>query len=350
MAYEINYEDQKFKDVETEKKNAINEVDKTYGEMIDKTGDFYQEQVDATKDWEKKQTEIQNQQTDFAIQEIEQKKDQAKKDYTKEQSGAYVDWQKQSNEFGAAAEQRAAQGMANTGFSESSQVAMFNNYQTRVVAARETFSRIVQDFDNDITQARLTNNAALAEIAFNSLQKRLELNLQGFNQKNQLLLQLADKKTALDQMYHERWKDVLDQMNTENALAEEMRQYNESMAFEREQFAWQQAQAAARSGGGGGGGGGSGGSSHRSSGGSGSSSGSGSSQIKKSSGSSSGGDLPKDTASSILALGQGPISATNLANQVNSGKVTAVKSPTTGNTLFAKSSPTSSLKYSKYKF
>ncbi|MBQ1959227.1 MAG: hypothetical protein II354_02270, partial [Firmicutes bacterium] len=192
MAYEINYEDQKFKDVEADKKAAINEVDKTYGEMIDKTGDFYQEQVDATKDWEKKQTELQNQQTEFAIQEIEQKKDQAKKDYTKEQSGAYADWKKQSNPYGARAEQIADQGMQNTGYSESSQTAMYNNYQIRVVAARETFSRIVQDFDNDITQARLTNNAALAEIAFNSLQKRLELNLQGFNQKNQLLLELAD--------------------------------------------------------------------------------------------------------------------------------------------------------------
>lgn len=328
MAYEINYEDQKFKDVESDKKNAINEVDKTYGEMIDKSGDFYQEQIDATNEWEKKQTDIQNQQTEFAIQEIEQKKDQAKKDYTKEQSGAYVDWQKQSNEFGAEAEQRAAQGMANTGFSESSQVAMYTNYQTRMVAARESFSRIVQDFDNDITQARLQNNAALAEIAYNSLQKRLELNLQGFQYKNQLLLEQANKKTELDQMYHERWKDVLDQMNTENALAEEMRQYNESMAFEREQFEWQKA----RSSGGGGGGGGGGGSSRSSGGGSSSSS----SSIKKSSGSgSSGGGLPSDTASSILALGQGPISATNLANQVSSGKVTTSTSTKTGNTLFS---------------
>lgn len=254
MAYEINYEDQKFKDVESDKKQALTDLENTYGGMIDKSEEFYKEHVDATTEWEKKQTELQNQQTEFAISEIEQKKNQAKKDYTKEQSGAYVDWQKQSNEFGAEAEQRAAQGLENTGFSESSQVAMYTNYQNRFVAARETFSRIVQDFDNDITQARLQNNAALAEIAYNALQKRLELNLQGFQYKNQLLLEQANKKTELDQIYHERWQDVLAQMNTENALAEEIRQYNESMAFEREQFEWQKAKS---SGGGGGGGGGS---------------------------------------------------------------------------------------------
>ena len=178
---------------------------------------------------------------------------QAKKDYTKEQSGAYQDWQKQSNPYGARAEQIADMGMQTTGYSESSQVAMYNDYQTRVVAARENFSRIVQDFDNDITQARLQNSAALAEIAFNSLQKRLELNLQGFQYKNQLLLEQADKKTELEQMYHERWQDVLDQMNTENALAEEMRQFNEQMAWEK--YVYEQAQAAkssSRSSGGGG--------------------------------------------------------------------------------------------------
>lgn len=252
--YTINYDDQKFKDVETDKKNAISELEKTYSGMIDESDSFYQAQIDASKEWEKKQTELQNQQTDFAINEIEQKKEQSKKDYTKEQSGAYVDWQKQSNQFGAEAEQRAAQGMANTGFSESSQVAMYTDYQNRVTAARETYLRIVQDFDNAITEARLQNNAALAEIAYQSLQQRLELNLQGFQYKNQLLLEQANKKTELEQMYHERWKDVLDQMNTENALAEEIRQFNESMAFEREQFEWQKAKSSSSSGGGGGGG------------------------------------------------------------------------------------------------
>ena len=339
MAYEINYEDQRFKDVETDKKNAISEIEKTYGDMIDKSGDFYQEQVDATKDWEKKQTELQNQQTEFAIQEINQKKDQAKKDYTKEQSGAYQDWQKQSNPYGARAEQIADMGMQNTGYSESSQVAMYNDYQTRVVAARENFSRIVQDFDNDITQARLQNNAALAEIAFNSLQKRLELNLQGFQYKNQLLLEQADRKTEMDQIYHERWQDVLDQMNTENALAEEMRQFNEQMAWEK--YVYEQAQAAKSSSSGGGGGG----SSKKSS------SSVGSASIKKSSGSSSN-QVPVNEKS-VIASGLGPASGTRIANAVKSGTHTATQK---GNQVYisktpaAKTNPTFGLLYSKTRF
>lgn len=331
MSYEINYEDQKFKDVEADKKAAISDLNKTYDTMIKDSDSYYKAQVDASKEWEKKQTELQNQQTDFAIQEIEQNKEEAKKDYTKEQSGAYVDWQKQSNEFGAEAEQRAAQGLENTGFSESSKVSMFNTYQNRVATARESYNRIIQDFDNSITEARLQNNSALAEIAYNSLQKRLELNLQGFQYKNSLLLEQAERKTELEQMYHERWQDVLDQMNTENALAEEMRQFNEQLAEEQRQFDYYNKLGEfANIGSSSGGGGGSGGGYSRSYSKSGSSVSSGNS-IKKSNSSSSG--LAKDTASSILALGQGPISESNLNKQINSGKVSVSQSTKTGNPI-----------------
>ena len=262
MSYEINYEDQKFQDVETDKKQAISNLDKTYSDIIDSTDKHYNDQIAASKEWEQKQTQLQQEQTDFAIQQIEQQKDQAKKDYTKEQSGAYVDWQKQSNEFGAEAEQRAAQGLENTGFSESSKVAMYTSYQNRVAVARENHSRIVLDFNNAMTQARLQNNAALAEIAFKAHKERLELNLQQLQNKNALLLEQASQKTQLEQMYYERWRDVLNQFNTENALAEEIRQFNESMAEDKRQFDATHGlgEFAVASGGGGGGGGSSGGS------------------------------------------------------------------------------------------
>lgn len=235
-AYEIDYKDERFTQVEADKKAALNEVDKTYGEMIGSTDDYYKSQIDATKQWETKQSQLQQEKTDFAIEQIEQKKDQAKKDYTKEQSGAYVDWQKAKNDYGTNAEKMADAGLASSGFSESSQVSMFNTYQNRVMTARETFNRAVLDYDNAIKDARLQNNSALAEIAYNALQKRLELSLQGFQYKNQLILDKANKRTEVDRDYYTRYQDVLKQLNTENALAEQIRQYNEEMALKNKQF------------------------------------------------------------------------------------------------------------------
>lgn len=234
--YEVNYDDKRFTEVEADKKAALNEVDVTYGNMISQSDNYFQKQIDAAQDYADKQSQIQQQQTDFAIEQIEQQKEQAKQDYTKEQSGAYVDWQKQSNEYGANAEAMAAQGMTNTGYSESSQVSMYNTYQNRVATARESYNRAVLNYDNAIKEARLQNNAALAEIAYNALQTQLELSLEGFQYKNDLIIQKANKKTEVDNTYHNRYMDVLNQINTENKLAEEVRQFEAEYAEKKRQF------------------------------------------------------------------------------------------------------------------
>lgn len=233
--YDINYEDERFGKVETDKSQALTQLEQTYGGMIGSTDKYFDEQIQASKDWADKQSQIQQENTDFAIEQIEQQKAQANKDYQKEQSGAYVDWRKQSNQYGTEAEKMASAGLANTGFSESSQVSMYNTYQNRVATARESFNNAVLNYNNAIKDAQLQNNAALAEIAFQSLQQQLELSLQGFQYKNQLILEQANKKTELDNIYYKRYQDVLQQINTENALAEDIRQYNETQKWQTEQ-------------------------------------------------------------------------------------------------------------------
>jgi hypothetical protein len=222
----VNYDDERFGQVEADKNKAMTELTQTYDGMINSTDGYYQAQIDASKQWADTQTKLQQEQTDFAIEQVEQQKDQAHKDYLKEQSGSYVDWQKQSNQYGANAEAKASQGMQNTGFSESSQVAMYTAYQNRVAVARDSYNRAVLNYDNAIKDARLQNNAALAEIAMTALQQQLELSLQGFQYKNQLVLDKANQKINLDNQYYNRYLDVLNQINTENAMAEQIRQFN----------------------------------------------------------------------------------------------------------------------------
>lgn len=331
----VNYNDKRFTQVEREKDAALRRVDDTYGGMIDSAESYYQKQVDAANQWGDKQAELQQEQTDFTIAQINQDKAQAEKDYQKEQSAAYVDYQRQTNQFGAKAEEMAAGGLQNDGYSESSRVSMYNAYQNRVTTARESFNQVVMNYNNGITQARLQNSSALAQIHYQTLQAGLTLALEGFQYKNSLVMAMADKKTEVENMYHTRWQDVLSQINTENALAEnqrqfnaqmaeEKRQYNSTLALQREQFAWQKAQAAKSASGGS-----SGGSSRRRSSGSSSSKkksskSSGSATIKKTSGSSTvkkKSSSPKVDMQSVLGLGYGPISASRLNDLVSSGKV-----------------------------
>ena len=235
----VNYDDKRFDQVETDKKQALTELEQTYAGMIDKSDDFYQQQIDASKQWTEQQSQLQQEQTDFTIQQIEQQKQQAQKDYLKEQSGAYTDWKKQSDQYGAIAEQQAAAGMTNTGFSESSQVSMYNTYQNRVMAAREAVNLAILNYNNGIKEAQLQNNSILAEIHAQALEQQLKLALEGFQYKNNLILEQANKKIELDNEYYNRYLAVLDQINTENAMAEEQRQFNATYELQQKEFAEQ---------------------------------------------------------------------------------------------------------------
>lgn len=226
--------------------DELRDIDYTefiYDNAIEKSDKYYQDQIDATKNWEKTQTKNQNDQTAFTIDQINQQKDQAKNDYIKEQSGAYVDWQKQSNEYGANAEKRASAGLDNTGYSESSQVSMYNTYQNRVTTARESYMRAVLNYDNAIKEARLQNNSILAEIAYNALKQQLELSLAGFQYKNTLVLQKAADIRDIKTRYSSIYMEILSRIQQEEALEEKKRQFDAQMAFENSKFEWQKDQA-----------------------------------------------------------------------------------------------------------
>lgn len=244
----VNYNDERFTEVKNQEATAIRETEGKYDNMINQTDSFYQQQIDASKDWADKQTEIQQAQTDFTIEKVEQAKDQAKKDYTKEQKGAYTDYQKATNQYGANAETLAAQGLNQTGYSESTRTSAYNTYQNRYMSARESYNQAILNYDNSIKEAQLANNAQLAQIAYEALQKQLELSLQGFQYKNTLILQKLDAVNEQKDRYYQRYQDVLSQINTENALAEQIRQFNEQMEEEKRQYnstlAFQKSQAA----------------------------------------------------------------------------------------------------------
>ena len=224
--YNVDYNDKRFAQVESEKRGALSNVEAIYGGMINATDGYYNSLINESKAWAEEQKKQQQAQTDFAIDKIEQQKEQANKEYTREQSGAYVDWQKQSNAYGVNAEQIAAAGMQNSGFAESSQVSMYNTYQNRVSTARESYMLAIQNYDNNIKDAMLQNSAALAQLAHDALKQQLELALEGFQYKNNLVIEKANKRLEVENTYYNRYKDVLAQINHENEMKEQARQFS----------------------------------------------------------------------------------------------------------------------------
>lgn len=159
--------------------------------------------------------DVQNANTDFAIQQIENQKEKAGEEYAKEQGAAYADYQKQIDPYGVNAEQMAANGLRNTGYAESSKVAMYNQYQTRITAARTSYQQAIKDYDMAITQARLQNSSVLAQIAVDALRQRMEYIIQFSAQNTGLLTSLAQQKTAIRQQNLSNYMSVYNMLNGE---------------------------------------------------------------------------------------------------------------------------------------
>lgn len=237
--------------------NAINETEQAYNKAADQyTIDANDGRTTAVEHLMETQTAL----TEQAVKEIEQQREQSEKDYIKEQAGAYADWKKQSDAYGINAEKMASNGLTRSGYSESSQVQMYSDWQSRVTTARDVFKRAELNFTNSITNARLQNSAALAQIALDAFQRQSEIALAGLTAKNGLLSEWTSQKLAVNTRYDNKYQTVLDQIYREQSLELERQKmaqdaaqfsaqmaqndahFNASLEADREKLAWQEAQ------------------------------------------------------------------------------------------------------------
>lgn len=250
----VDYNDKRLTDVKAEQTQKESEINQTYDNMINNSNKFYQDQIDASKEWAQKQGELQQANTDLAIEQINQQKEQTQKDYTKEQKASYTDYQKQVNDYGVNAEKMAAAGLNNTGYSETSKVSMYNTYQSRVATARDGLNKAILQYNNSIKEAQLANNSKLAEIYSNALQQQLELSLKGFQYKNSLIEAKINQINTNNTRYDNKYQNVLaqinqeienrrnmyniysDAINSDRKLTESIKQFNQEMELKKQQF------------------------------------------------------------------------------------------------------------------
>ena len=112
---------------------------------------------------------------------------------------------------------------------------MYNTYQNRLGTARKSMQDAGIEFDNAIRQAQLSNDETLAQNALKALQDKLNIALEGFNYKSDQENNRLNWNNTINNNYYNRYKDVESQINYENETAEKIRQYNENMAYQKEQ-------------------------------------------------------------------------------------------------------------------
>ena len=212
---QINMQDARLTNVETERQNQIRSTTDQYNSMINNADQFYDRQAQVARENAQRQQELQNASTEQQVKEINQQREKTERDYQKEQRGAYTDYQKQVNEYGVNAEIMASRGLAGTGYAESSQVSMYNAYQNRVAMARQSLADSQQNYDNLIAQARLNNDTRQAEIANELAKAQAEYALQGFQYKNSLIESRQQQLNQLNSRYDARYNTMLGIMQNE---------------------------------------------------------------------------------------------------------------------------------------
>lgn len=243
----INQTQQQINNLQTEKQNAINEYETGYNNQLQQYNDLQQQQQNYIDTWAANQKEQQQKQTDYNIGLINQNKEEAAKETQKQTQDAYIDYMKQTNQYGGALENLASRGLATQGYSESSKVAMYNTYQNRVATANAALTKANTDYDNQIQQALLNNDAALAETALEQMKQTYQLALSGFEYTSNLYNQRLSYLQNIENTYYNRGQDLqalqagyageLGKIRQyQEQLAEERRQFNEKMAEEKRQF------------------------------------------------------------------------------------------------------------------
>lgn len=129
---------------------------------------------------QKKQADLINQQTQIQTDELNHEKAKIDKDVEKTTSGLYTNWQKQANQYGVQAEQLAQQGLANSGYAETTKTALYNTYQKNVTDTLNNARELKSDYDFKIAQARQQGSVQQAQAALDLYKQRAELLTQNY--------------------------------------------------------------------------------------------------------------------------------------------------------------------------
>lgn len=172
------------------------------------------------------QQDITNKQTALNVAELERNKQEIDKDVDKTNKALYAEYRKATNPYGQNAENLASQGLANSGYAETTQTNLFNTYQRNVTDTLNNARTLKSDFDFQISKARQTGNITLAQNA-----------LAIYNQKMQLLTQEYELRNNREQFLYQKDQDRLAQTNWEKEYAMQQNQWQQTFDYQKQRDA-----------------------------------------------------------------------------------------------------------------
>ena len=239
-------EEERYSALEQEKQNALNNSNKTYEDLLNQNQQYSNSVNDYLNKYQTTQNDIYDKQTQFQVDLQNQNKEKAEKEYQKEaiaSKNAYYDF---INPYGVQAEIQAQNGLNRAGYSETVKSQAWTTQQNRTAQARANMNEAKLQFDNAIKEAYLNNDVNKANLALQILQQQQEETLRNFNYISDTKQNQLSTSLNLDSEYNNRYNTLYSQIQQEKAreeairqweaeMAEQQRQYNESLAYQKEQ-------------------------------------------------------------------------------------------------------------------
>ena len=231
----MNYEDPRIQKLEEEKMNKLNDNNSLYDNMINDNQKMLDEQNSWQDAYLQQQNELFDRSTGLITDKLNQNKKELDESYQKEALASESSYQDFINPYGVQAEQQASTRLNNSGYSESTKSTAYGAARIRTALARSAAIKANTEYDNQIKEAQLSNDSQKANLALEILKEKLANRLNAFQTDMNIKQNKLNFQTDTDNTYYNRYQDVFNQQNYEKERAEEMRRYQEQLAYQKEQ-------------------------------------------------------------------------------------------------------------------
>lgn len=224
------------------REQAIARNNQEYDNLITSAGALKNEQDTKAEQMQQEQDRIADANLAYQQTIVNQYKEQATKDNRKERIKALNEYEFNTNPYGYQSETLASQGLTNSGVSDTMKLGMYGVYQNRVATANATLETAMTAYNQALLEAQKDNDVAKAQNALNKLQAQLQNAETYFNNYSGLTQNKLNQINSITNQYDNQYNTVYSQILQEKQQAEAIRQYNESMAYQRERDAIKDAQ------------------------------------------------------------------------------------------------------------
>lgn len=166
---------------------------------------------------------------------INQGKEQAQKQNKKEQNKALNEYQAYTNPYGYQSEIMGQNNLTNSGVNATKELGAYTAYQNRVATANSSLQSAMTQYDNALLEAQKDNDVAKAQNALTKLQTQLQNAETYFNNTSALTQNKLNQINSLNQQFDNQYNAVYNQILSEQQQQEAIRQFNETLAFQKKQ-------------------------------------------------------------------------------------------------------------------